>query len=54
MYMFRYSINITDYTFVKFKNTICYMYDFSATKIFFENRHVSLEYHMIFPHDALP
>ena len=30
-------------------------YDFSATKIFFENRHISLEYHnMIFPHVALP
>ena len=30
-------------------------YDFSATKMFFENRHISLEYHnMIFPHVALP
>ena len=30
-------------------------YDFSATKMFFKNRHISLEYHnMIFPHIALP
>ena len=29
--------------------------DFSATKMFFENRHISLEYHnMIFLHVALP
>ena len=29
-------------------------YDFSATKRFFENRHISLEYHnMILPHVAL-
>ena len=28
---------------------------FSATKMFFENCHISLEYHnMIFPHVALP
>ena len=30
-------------------------YDFSATKMFFENRHISLKYHnMIFPQVALP
>ena len=30
-------------------------YDFSATKMFFELHHISLEYHnMIFPHVALP
>ena len=30
-------------------------YDFSATKMFFENCHISLEYHnMIFQHVALP
>ena len=29
-------------------------YNFSATKMFFKNRHISLEYHnMIFPHIAL-
>ena len=30
-------------------------YDFSATKMFFENRRIGLEYHnMIFPNIALP